>query len=66
MERADEEADGQRKHMDLNALTPNLISEQERSDNNASPATLERLLNLNYRNSPNTEKLKLYFEKKGI
>ena len=50
--------------MDVNAITPNLISEQERSDHNETPIA-ERVLNLSYRTSPNAEKLKLYFEKKG-
>ena len=64
LEKPEEDIDGQRKHIDLSALTPNLISDQERSENNASP-TAERILNLSYRQSPNAEKLKLYFEKKG-
>ena len=63
-EKEGDEPDERRKHMDLNAITPNLISDQERSDNNGTPIA-ERVLNLSYRNSPNAEKLKLYFEKKG-
>ena len=50
--------------MDVNTMTPNLISDQDRSDGNMSPIA-ERVLNMSYRNSPNTEKLKAYFEKKG-
>lgn len=52
--------------MDVNSMTPNLISEKERSDGNMSPIA-ERVLNMSYRNSnsPNEEKLKAYFEKKG-
>ena len=63
-EKGGDELDEKRKHMDLNAITPNLISDPERSDNNGTPI-IERVLNLSYRNSPNAEKLKLYFEKKG-
>ena len=52
--------------MDVNSMTPNLISEKERSDGNMSPIA-ERVLSMSYRNSnsPNEEKLKAYFEKKG-
>ena len=51
--------------MDLNALTPNLaITDHDRSELNASPIA-ERVLNMSHRNSPNAEKLKVYFEKKG-
>ena len=50
--------------MDINTITPNLISDQERSEGNASPVA-ERVLNLSFRQSPNAEQVKLYFEKKG-
>ena len=36
--------ENQRKHMDLAILTPNLISEQERSDNNASQIKFSNIL----------------------
>lgn len=59
-----EDIDVQRKRMDLNAMTPNLISELERSEA-ASPVAEQRLINLSHRNSPNAEKLRAYFEAKG-
>ena len=64
VDKGGDELDERRKRMDLNAITPNLISDQDRSDNNGTPIG-ERVLNLSYRNSPNAERLKLYFEKKG-